>query len=403
GIALTIEIFKYVGPALMSSLSDLKPVQIKDLQEQFEKIPPTKPTPTRFIRSEQIRMANEPAAAEEEEEEEEETDDAPAAELIDMFDMKDPVKVLEKLPSGFYENVVAQKWQERKEALDGLLAVMKDQKIEDARYHELCGALAKRIDKDSNIIVAVLAVNCIEALAKGLKGLFSQYRSIVSSNSVIMVFGALVGKLKEKKQNVVEALRAALDAVFDSFSSMNEIAEEVATNMAHKNPGIRLEVMTFVARSLKKCGVIGKPEGKILVDAVAKVMDDSVAEIRDAAADALGTLLRVLPERAVLPSVEKLDSIKSTKVREFAEKAETKVVGGVLVSKGSKKKKDVIVTKPVAVAPATAVKSFPAPATRSTSAPKTKTAAPSKKPASAGTKKPTTNNTTKKEDDDAPL
>ena len=43
-------------------------------------------------------------------------------------------------------------------------------------------------------------------------------------------------------------------------------------------------------------------------------MDDTVAPVRDAAAEALGTLLKLLGERAMAPFVDQLDKIKLDKV-----------------------------------------------------------------------------------------
>lgn len=51
--ALTIELYRWIGQAMMASLSTLKPVQIKDLEGAFAKLPSDKPTPERLIRSEQ--------------------------------------------------------------------------------------------------------------------------------------------------------------------------------------------------------------------------------------------------------------------------------------------------------------------------------------------------------------
>jgi hypothetical protein len=43
-------------------------------------------------------------------------------------------------------------------------------------------------------------------------------------------------------------------------------------------------------------------------------MDDTSAPVRDAAAEALGTLLKLLGERAMGPFVDQLDKIKMDKV-----------------------------------------------------------------------------------------
>ena len=62
------------------------------------------------------------------------------------------------------------------------------------------------ISKDSNVMVVALAANVVKGLAVGLRKGFSQYATVV--------IGSLLAKFKEKKQNVVVALREAADAVY---------------------------------------------------------------------------------------------------------------------------------------------------------------------------------------------
>lgn len=58
--ALTVELYRWIGAPMMTSLSDaLKPVQVKELEEAFAKLPAEKPTPERLIRSEQAVEAEE--------------------------------------------------------------------------------------------------------------------------------------------------------------------------------------------------------------------------------------------------------------------------------------------------------------------------------------------------------
>ena len=62
------------------------------------------------------------------------------------------------------------------------------------------------ITKDANVIVVALAAKCIGQLATGLRKKFTQYSSMITT--------PLLEKFKEKKTNVVTALREAVDAVF---------------------------------------------------------------------------------------------------------------------------------------------------------------------------------------------
>lgn len=120
--ALTIELYRWIGQGIVNSLSDLKPVQLKELEEQFSKLPSDKPKPERLIRAEQ--------AVEEEEEQamdqgkgdikiiritklmhdigDQEQNDQDEAEDVEMdaYDLADPVDITAKLPSNFYELLV---------------------------------------------------------------------------------------------------------------------------------------------------------------------------------------------------------------------------------------------------------------------------------------------------------
>ena len=62
------------------------------------------------------------------------------------------------------------------------------------------------ISKDANVMVVTLAAKCVGLLATGLRKKFTQYSSMITA--------PLLEKFKEKKVNVVAALREAVDAVF---------------------------------------------------------------------------------------------------------------------------------------------------------------------------------------------
>lgn len=150
--ALTIELYRWLGKAINPTLEDLKPVQQKELAEAFEKLPDEKPSPLKYLRSQQAEMAAAAAAAEaggddggDDEDEDEEMAN------VDALDLIDPIDVNAKMESNFYELLASKKWQERKEALDALLVLCKAPKISDSHYSELVGALGK---------VRILSVDC---------------------------------------------------------------------------------------------------------------------------------------------------------------------------------------------------------------------------------------------------
>ncbi|CAG8507139.1 14043_t:CDS:10, partial [Dentiscutata heterogama] len=306
GTGLVIELYKWLGQAINPHLQELKPVQVKELNEAFEKLPQEKVTQQRFLR---LQKETEEAEKDEEAEAEEEKE-------IDVYDLAEPVDVLSKIPKDFYTQLQATKWKDRKEALDGLLEICKTPRIADNNYGELVGALTKRIS-DSNILVVTLAANVIEALASGLREAFGKYKPTVT--------GPLIEKLKERKQNVVDALASALDAIFNSVT-ISDVTEDIVAAGKHKNPQVKSESMKWLVRCLRNTKVApNKGEIKALIEMMVKASEDSFEPVRVSAAEGLGTMMKVIGEKAMNPFIEGLDDIKKGKIKEFFEKAEVKV------------------------------------------------------------------------------
>ena len=66
------------------------------------------------------------------------------------------------------------------------------------------------IQKDSNVVIVALAGKCMAGVARGLLKKFQPYASAC--------VGCVLEKFKEKKQNVVSAMRDAIDAVSQTVS-----------------------------------------------------------------------------------------------------------------------------------------------------------------------------------------
>ncbi|KAF9574261.1 Microtubule-associated protein, microtubule dynamics during spindle orientation [Mortierella alpina] len=311
--ALTIELYRWLGKAIMPSLEELKPVQLKELTEAFEKLPDEKPTQLKYLKSQQAEMAAAAAAGGEDGAEDEEEDEEMA--IVDELDLFDPVDVSAKMESNFYELLASKKWQERKEALDGLLVHCKAPKILDNHYSELVGALGKRM-ADTNINIVIVAANCLEGLARGLRENFNKYKPSVA--------GLIMDRLKERKVTVVEALSGALNAMYSTIP-YSELLEDTAANAVHKNPQIRAEVIKLQIQRLKEIKIVpSKVEIKNGCEMLVKAFDDGDASVREAAAEALGTLMKCCGEKPLLAYVEKLDTVKMGKVKEYSEKAVVK-------------------------------------------------------------------------------
>jgi cytoskeleton-associated protein 5 len=248
------------------------------LNALFDAIPSARPIASRWKRGAKPKELQVPLDTESAPVSEEIPSAAVAAEqhtIPDTFDLADPVNFIDRLPKSFYSDLVwnifsynqaSMKWKERKEAVEQLLKLISFPKLEDGRYFELLNVLAKRL-ADPNVVVVVLVAKAIEKLALGLKNCFSQYRNIVTA--------PLLERMKEKKSNVLDALRSAVDAVIASLSSFGDVLDDIGTSMAHSNPTIRVESFGVITRFLKSPRALKRfPKGDIKnsVEKVLKVL-----------------------------------------------------------------------------------------------------------------------------------
>ena len=313
---LVVELYRWLREAIKTLFwNDLKPVQQQDLEKLFEAVkqePP--PRQERLLRSQQAAIEKSVLVSEAMGEEGEENSDDEAVE-INAFDLAEPIDVYGKIPNDFHENIASTKWKERKEALDALLAVVNVDRIKDGPFDEVLTSLAKCM-KDANIAVVTVAANCVEALAKGLRKGFSKYRS--------KIMAPIMERLKEKKQSVADALGATLDAVFTS-TSLSDCLEEILEFLKHKNPQVKLETLKFLIRCLKTTrDAPSKPETKLIADAATKLLTESTEVTRSGGAEIIGTLMKIMGERAMNPYLDGLDDIRKTKIKEYYDAAEVR-------------------------------------------------------------------------------
>lgn len=309
---LTVEFYRWLKEAMKPLFwNDLKPVQQQDLDKLFEKVkdePP--PKQERLLRSQQA--AKEAAAsapggdAEDEEDEEAAIDLEPEFEAVDVFP---------NIPKDFTERLASSKWKERKEALDETEKALNYPRIAEGPFDEIMRGFAKSM-KDANIACVQTAAHCVELLATGLKKSFAKYRKDIMN--------AMMERLKEKKQAVTDALGAALDASFAS-TSFQECLEEIMEFLKHKNPQVKLESSRFLIRCLKNTREAPTPEqAKAIAEGTTKLLTESQATQRDAGAEALGTLWKIMGDRIMNAHLDGLDEIRKTKIKEFFDAAEVK-------------------------------------------------------------------------------
>lgn len=316
---LTVELYRWLREAMKPVFwAELKPVQQQDLEKLFEAVK-QEPSPKqeRLTRAQQAEAdagaggeAGETGGGEDEDAE----DDGGGGE-VDAFDLAEPVDVFPKIPKDFSEQLGSSKWKDRKDVLDALYAALNVPKIKDGPFDEIVRGLAKSM-KDANVAVVTVAANCVDLLAKGIRSGFVKYRPTVMS--------PIMERLKEKKQSVSEALGQALDAVFIA-TSLPDCLEEILEFVKHKNPQVKQETVKFLIRCLRTTREVpAKPEIKSIAEAATKLLTDSSEVNRAGGAEILGTLMKIMGERAMVPFLDGLDDIRKTKIKEYFETAEVK-------------------------------------------------------------------------------
>lgn len=362
---LTVELSRWLKEAIKAVFwNDLKPVQQQDLEKLFEKVkeePP--PKQERLTRAQQAAaaVAIDSGGPDEVEGGAEDVDDEQPVE-VEVFDFAEPVDVFPKIDKDLHESLASSKWKERKDALDALLTILSTPRIKDGPFSDIVSDLAKIILKDANVAVVAVAASCVEKLALGVRKGFAKHRSNIMS--------PMLERCKEKKQAVADALGAALDAVFAS-TSLSDCLEETLGFLIHKNPQVKLETVKFLTRCLRNTrDVPSKAEVKQIADAATKLLTESTEVMRSGGAEILGTLMKIMGERAMAPFLDGLDDIRKAKIKEHFETAIVKAkdrpkpivppaknpgasgLGKKVIGSGAKKQPGVKKPAPINTAPA---------------------------------------------------
>ncbi|XP_070169215.1 protein mini spindles isoform X4 [Polyergus mexicanus] len=327
GKTMVVEMYRWVGDRLKQQLNTLKPVHVTELEMEFNNFGNEKVMPMRYLRSQKPKNMgkNGDLAAGSDNNGEDENEDADGASIpdIDPYDLLAPVDILSKLPKDFYEKVEAKKWQERKEALEALEILVKNPKLENGDYGDVVRALKKIISKDSNVVVVTLAGKCLAGLATGLKKRFQPYATAC--------LPTVLEKFREKKQTVVQALRELVDAIYESIS-IDLILEDTLAALENKNPAVKAETAAYLARCFARTppANFNKKLLKSYTSALLKTLNEPDPTVRDNSAEALGTAMKLIGEKAMMPFLTDIDNLKMTKIKECADKAVilVKITGG---------------------------------------------------------------------------
>lgn len=125
---------------------------------------------------------------------------------------------------------------------------------------------------------------------------------------------------------MVNALREAMDAIYPS-TTLEAQQESIVEVLSNKNPSVKSETALFLARALTRTQptALNKKLTKLLVTALIKTLNESDPTVRDSSAEALGTLMKLVGEKALAQLLVDVDPLKLAKIKECHDKAEIKV------------------------------------------------------------------------------
>ncbi|KIJ17379.1 hypothetical protein PAXINDRAFT_74088 [Paxillus involutus ATCC 200175] len=313
GTQLTHTLYQYIGPAIEPWLAELKPVQVKELQEAFEGMEKEGKGKGALKAERSTRKHQREAEANAAAGISEEAGDGDI-DLPDPRSMAEPVDIVAKFPSKMQANLTSSKWKERKEVLDDLLTLVNaTPRIKDApELGELVRSLATCIQKDANINCVMAAANVMEGLAKGVMHPFGRFRE-----AVVL---PMLERLKERKANVTDAIGTALDA-----TSLPDIIPDLLPSLGNKNPQVKEGTLKFLGRCLATSATpVQQGQIKTLTDPLATLLEDGFEGARNEAAVCLGTLMKMVGERPLNALMDGLADVRKAKVKEAYEKASVK-------------------------------------------------------------------------------
>eukprot|EP00105_Crassostrea_gigas_P004699 XP_011417995.1 PREDICTED: cytoskeleton-associated protein 5-like [Crassostrea gigas] len=165
------------------------------------------------------------------------------------------------------------------------------------------------ISKDTNVMLVALGGKCMAGIANGLRKKFTPY--------AVSTVQCVLEKFKEKKQMVVVALRECIDAAFPCIT-LDSVLEDIVAALENKNPSIKAETASFLARCFAKSSMSTLPKKllKSFCTSLIKTVADTAPEVRDASFLALGTAMKVVSEKHIMPFLVDVDNLKMQKIKE---------------------------------------------------------------------------------------
>lgn len=179
------------------------------------------------------------------------------------------------------------KWNEKKDAIDLVIAEADTPKLQPGNYASLSEVLIK-LAADAHVTVAQYSIKAIGMLAKGLRADFHDH--------ALQAMPVCLMKFKEKRQGVIDEIQTTLESLMMSieFGEIMEILD--AAIKKEKLPLAKQNIAIFMERSIRTTFIDQLEEiANKLAPMAITFTEDKDANLRDQGLIVLGVLLARVP------------------------------------------------------------------------------------------------------------
>lgn len=229
--------------------------------------------------------------------------------VIDPYDLIEPVDILSQLPHNFHLKLLMHSYQVKKTALLHLRALTQEHgKLESGVYFYIIGSLNYIISSESNHELIVLAVKCLIGLANGLRQRFQ-----IHSASCLSI---VLNKFNIHRPHIVAILREAADAIYQSMN-IDSILEIVVMTLIKWNSSIKCETAGFISRCLKKTPATSLNDNllRIFSQSLMSLLEDRRFHVRNSGIETLGEFMRIVGEKKIMPFLSNLHNNTIQKIK----------------------------------------------------------------------------------------
>jgi hypothetical protein len=197
------------------------------------------------------------------------------------------------------ETAAIKKWDDKVARFQQIIDSTKNVKIKNGNFQGLFAFLKKEVAA-VNVNTSIAAIKASGSIGNGLK---KDKQFVPYAKEIIP---AVLLKLKEKKQNVIDEVNNFLEVVLVSCN-MEDVKDEVIPAITNVAPGVKLGTIKFVEKMalVTYIDVLKRVQPE-LIPAIVKVIDDKDGGVRDAALHCAGILKGRLGEDTITKYVKDL-------------------------------------------------------------------------------------------------